>query len=58
MFSLAAKDAEECSILNRLNGPLKLGLCNICLKIKKKSQKKKKKKKIIKKKKKKKKNKI
>ena len=26
MFSLAAKEAEECSMLDRLNEPLKLGL--------------------------------
>ena len=26
MFSLAAKEAEECSMLDRPNGPLKLGL--------------------------------
>ena len=45
MFSLAAKDAEECNILDRPNGPLKLGLCKICLKLKKKPKKKKKKKK-------------
>ena len=32
MFSLAAKEAEECS---RPNGPLKQGLRNICLKSKK-----------------------
>ena len=30
MFSLAAKEAEECSMLDR-----KLGLRNICLKLKK-----------------------
>ena len=35
MFSLAAKEAEECSMLDRPNGPLKLGLRNICLKLKK-----------------------
>ena len=35
MFSLAAKEAEECSMLDRLNGPLKQGLRNICLKSKK-----------------------
>ena len=32
MFSLAAKEAEECSMLDRPNGPLKQGLRNICLK--------------------------
>ena len=26
MSSLASKEAEECSMLDRLNGPLKLGL--------------------------------
>ena len=35
MFSLAAKKAEECSMLDRPNGPLKQGLRNICLKSKK-----------------------
>ena len=35
MFLLAAKEAEECSMLDRPNGPLKLGLMNICLKLKK-----------------------
>ena len=35
MFSLAAKEDEECSMLDRPNGPLKLGLRNICLKLKK-----------------------
>ena len=35
MFSLAAKEAEECSMLDRPNVPLKLGLRNICLKSKK-----------------------
>ena len=35
MFSLAAKEVEECSMLDRPNGPLKLGLRNICLKLKK-----------------------
>ena len=35
MFSLAAKEAEECSIVDRPNGPLKQGLSNICLKSKK-----------------------
>ena len=35
MFSLAAKEAEECSMLDRPNGPLKQGLRNICLKSKK-----------------------
>ena len=35
MFSLAAKEAEECSMLDRPNGLLKLGLRNICLKSKK-----------------------
>ena len=30
MFSLAAKKAEECSMLDRPNGPSKLGLRNIC----------------------------
>ena len=30
MFSLAAKEAEECSMLDRPNGPLKQGLRNIC----------------------------
>ena len=34
MFSLAVKEAEECSMLDRSNGPLKLGLRNICLKLK------------------------
>ena len=38
MFSLAAKEAEECSMLDRPNGPLKLGLGNICLKLKKKAK--------------------
>ena len=32
MFYLAAKEAEECSMLDRPNGPLKQGLRNICLK--------------------------
>ena len=32
MFSLAAKEAEECSMLDRPNGPLKQGLRKICLK--------------------------
>ena len=36
MFSLAAKEAEECSMLDRPNGPLKQGLRNICLKKKSK----------------------
>ena len=36
MFSLAAKEAEECSMLDRPNGPLKLGLRNIYLKLKSK----------------------
>ena len=44
MFSLAAKEAEECNILDRPNGSLKLGLRNIFLKLKKKKKKKKKKK--------------
>ena len=35
MFSLAEKEAEECSMLDRPNGPLKHGLRNICLKSKK-----------------------
>ena len=35
MFSLAAKKAEECSMLDRPNRPLKQGLRNICLKSKK-----------------------
>ena len=35
MFSLAAKEAEECSMLDKPNGPLKQGLSNICLKSKK-----------------------
>ena len=35
MFSLAAKEAEECSMFDRPNGPLKLCLRNICLKFKK-----------------------
>ena len=35
MFSLAAKEAEECSMLDRPNGPLKQGLRNIYLKSKK-----------------------
>ena len=35
MFSLAAKEAEVCSMLDRPNGPLKQGLRNICLKSKK-----------------------
>ena len=35
MFYLAAKEAEECSMLDRPNGPLKQGLRNICLKSKK-----------------------
>ena len=39
MFSLAAKEAEECSMLDRPNGLLKLGLRNICLKFKKKAKK-------------------
>ena len=34
MFSLAANEAEECSMLDRPNGPLKQGLKNICLKSK------------------------
>ena len=34
MFSLAVKKAEECSILDKPNRPLKLGLRNICLKLK------------------------
>ena len=42
MFSLAAKEAEDFSMLNRPNGPLKQGLRNICLKKKKKKKKKKK----------------
>ena len=32
MFSLAAKEAEECSMLDRPNGSLKQGLRNIGLK--------------------------
>ena len=28
MFSLATKEAEECSMLDRTNGPLKQGLRN------------------------------
>ena len=32
MFSLAAKEAEECSMLDRSNGPLKQGLRYIRLK--------------------------
>ena len=32
MFSLAVKEAEECSMLDRPNEPLKQGLKNICLK--------------------------
>ena len=35
MFSLAAKEAEECNMLDRPNGPLKQGLRNIWLKSKK-----------------------
>ena len=35
MFSLATKKAEECSMLDRQNGPVKQGLRNICLKSKK-----------------------
>ena len=35
MFSLVAKEAEECSMLDRPNGPLKQGLWNICLNQKK-----------------------
>ena len=35
MFSLAVKEAEEYSMLDRPNGPLKQGLRNICLKSKK-----------------------
>ena len=35
MFSLATKEAEECSMLDRPNGPLKRGLRIICLKSKK-----------------------
>ena len=35
MFSLVAKAAEECSMLDRPKGPLKQGLRNICLKSKK-----------------------
>ena len=35
MFSLAAKEAEECSMLDRPNGRLNQGLRNICLKSKK-----------------------
>ena len=38
MFSLAAKEAQECSMLDRPNGPLKQGLRNICLKSKKQSK--------------------
>ena len=34
MFSLAAKEAEECSMLDRPNRPLKQGLRIICLKSK------------------------
>ena len=32
MFSLAAKEADECSMLDRPNGPLIQGLRNVCLK--------------------------
>ena len=39
MFSLAVKRGKECSILDKPNGPLKLGLRNICLKLKKKQRK-------------------
>ena len=35
MFSLAAKEAEECSMLNRPNGPSKQGLRKHLPKIKK-----------------------
>ena len=35
MFSLTAKKAEEGNILDKPNGPLNLGLRNICLKLKK-----------------------
>ena len=42
MFSLAAMEAGECSMLDGPNGALKLGLRNICLKLKKKKKKKKK----------------
>ena len=42
MFSLAAKEVEECSMLDRPNGPLKQGLMKICLKSKKQKKKKKK----------------
>ena len=35
MFSLAGKEAEKCSMLDRPNGPLKQGLRNIYLKSKK-----------------------
>ena len=38
MFLLAAKEAKESSILDRPNGPLKQGLMNICLKLKKQRQ--------------------
>ena len=34
MFLPAVKEAEECSMLDRPNGPLKQGLRNICLKSK------------------------
>ena len=34
MFSPAAKEAEECSMLDRPNGPLKLGLRSIRLTLK------------------------
>ena len=45
MFSLAAKEIEECSMLDRSNGHLKLGLRKYSLKLEKKNTKKKKKKK-------------
>ena len=35
MLSLAMKKAEKCSMLYTPNGPLKLGLRNICFKIEK-----------------------
>ena len=35
MFSLAAKEAEECSMLNRPNGPLKTRFKEHLFKIKK-----------------------
>ena len=38
MFSLVAWAVEECSMLDRPNGPFKLSLRNICLKLKKKQK--------------------